>query len=426
MLKRIFSLCLLLCICFSFCSCGLLIGGVASVINQKLEEEKENIKDSEEYETVVGTVQDFSESENKNGYEDIERVKSNSFKNVHISVRDDNIVLKTALPEEILMVRSDVGFDLMRDNERIGAFGSELSEDVSNGTKMLSKSFSNYGVEMLYSVELLPDNTYVHHCRYEYKNEYGDLRILHLTVNYRELDEYAVNKLCYVFSAEKRSSIPNMTSNKLSDSVIAGGARIGIFGNSFINSSRIGDSLRDMLEYDHYVEDVSIGYATVSKTYSIDENLLNNIGEGAYDAIFICGFYGAADATALETLVRFCGYSDTKLFIFPAHNESEAVVRSAVSKYGNAEFLDWKGEIDLLIDSGVSRSDFCINDQHQHSTPLAGYVGASMIYRTLFGKMPMADVYTAISQSKVDSKLGDYVNTGKIEMIDGSDIYTVR
>ena len=272
---------------------------------------------------------------------------------------------------------------------------------------------------------MLPDGNYVHYCRYEYNNEYEVSRTLHLTVNYRELDRYAVNKLCYAFSAQKSSTTPN-TANKLSDSVIERGARIAILGNSFISTSKIGASLRDMLEYRHYVEDISIGYATVSKTYSVDYSLLQDIADGSYDAVFICGFYSADDATALEEVVRYCGYSDTKLFIFPAHNENETVRESAVSQYNrDVGFIDWKGEIDLLIGNGASRSDFCINDQHQHSTPLAGYVGANMIYRTLFGEVPTADVYTAISQSEVEDKLGDYVNTGMIEIIDDSTIFRI-
>ena len=58
-----------------------------------------------------------------------------------------------------------------------------------------------------------------------------------------------------------------------------------------------------------------------------------------------------------------------------------------------------------------------MNDGSEHSTPLAGYVGASMIYRALYGKMPTAEITygkCGISQESVNRLLGEYVETGLI------------
>jgi hypothetical protein len=79
-----------------------------------------------------------------------------------------------------------------------------------------------------------------------------------------------------------------------------------------------------------------------------------------------------------------------------------------------------------MLSNGVSDSALYINDSHKHSTPLAGYVGASMIYRALYGEMPTTEVsYSAcgVSQGTVEGLLGDYVETGIIYGASKSTIY---
>ena len=60
--------------------------------------------------------------------------------------------------------------------------------------------------------------------------------------------------------------------------------------------------------------------------------------------------------------------------------------------------------------SGVREDDFCFNDEHKHSKPLAGYIGAKMIYQSLFGVEPpaLSEDCTVISQSAVDAKLAGH------------------
>ena len=64
----------------------------------------------------------------------------------------------------------------------------------------------------------------------------------------------------------------------------------------------------------------------------------------------------------------------------------------------------------------------CINDSHKHSTPLAGYVGAHMIYRAIYDEMPTAPMKNTITQSYIDSILGDYAYIGDSKMIDEQNI----
>jgi len=88
------------------------------------------------------------------------------------------------------------------------------------------------------------------------------------------------------------------------------------------------------------------------------------------------------------------------------------------------QILDWKGELDSLIDSGVNRWDLCYDDTYDHSTPLAGYVGAHMIYRTLFRQVPPATTDASpLAFNKIQEKLGSYVKKdGKVIPYTGEEL----
>ena len=79
----------------------------------------------------------------------------------------------------------------------------------------------------------------------------------------------------------------------------------------------------------------------------------------------------------------------------------------------------------MLLDTGIPWSAFCIDDQHKHSTPLAGYVGAHMIYRSMFSEMPPSigtSVY-GYSQAYIESYLGDYVTMGGVPNFPANEVY---
>ncbi len=59
---------------------------------------------------------------------------------------------------------------------------------------------------------------------------------------------------------------------------------------------------------------------------------------------------------------------------------------------------------DELLDFGVDKWDMCIDDYHKHSKPLAGYVGAHMICRAVYGEAPKNDPPLSVSESEI-SKL---------------------
>ena len=130
--------------------------------------------------------------------------------------------------------------------------------------------------------------------------------------------------------------------------------------------------------------------------------------------MFICGLYSGDEILNLVNLKEACDKSETKMILFPAHNESRDVINTALKKHPDYEIIDWKNEIDNFIISGISKWEFCVNDQHLHSTYLAGYVGAHMIYRSIYG-VPQGKVSETITQKHVDSLLGDYKKTGIVE-----------
>ena len=240
-----------------------------------------------------------------------------------------------------------------------------------------------------------------------------------LTVDYAEVSEFARMKLKSTFALENASDATgfDLVTNKKAERAIL------ILGNSFVNSSRIGTILQEMCADNGkslQVTAVSRGMATVA-TYAADAAMLADIRSGKYGALFMCGFYSNGQSDHLDAIEEACLVSGTTLVIFPAHNESADAVSYACGKHPKALLLDWKSEINALIAGGVNKWQFCIDDIHQHSTPLGGYVGAHMIYRAIFGQVPKGSVSGAITQSEVNSLLGEYVETGSLGRFDPQD-----
>ncbi len=188
-----------------------------------------------------------------------------------------------------------------------------------------------------------------------------------------------------------------------------------ILGNSFIGSSQIGEFLNNMLKQagsEYSVVAIAQGYATVS-TYSCDPEWMAEISRGNYCYVFQCGFYTPGEKEEFEAIKQVCSAANTGIIAFPAHNEDP----NAVDKISKEDCLNWKAEIDALIAAGVPYEHLCMDDMHQHSTPLAGYIGAHLIYRNLFDEIPpeLGDG-APLTAAEVTEQLGNYVKTGVINM----------
>ncbi|MBQ8606002.1 MAG: hypothetical protein IJ408_04635 [Clostridia bacterium] len=232
---------------------------------------------------------------------------------------------------------------------------------------------------------------------------------LSIQVDYEQLDSSASDKLY-----SSAFTVPVFVNTEFVPiSKCNGSKKILILGNSFIGTSQVGAFLNDMVRSEGLtVNAISRGHAKISD-YVADSAICNSIRSGEYCYVFISGFYGAAENVEhFGTLLDICKKSNTQLVLFPFHNDTVSYIDQTKVKYTESIFLDWKGEINSLISSGmVTKSDMCQNDEYGHSTHLAGYVGAHMIYRNMFGKVPPEITSSPLSMSAVRSKLGSYVDS---------------
>lgn len=350
-------------------------------------------------------------------YLEIECVEAKRYVNTHFAFREDQITFCLNSPTEWSFEKNgEDAYTVKRNGKKIGTFvcGAESETDLTNWKTLKTKDSIDSGLHCDYFLEKSRVGEFRHRYVYQYRD--GDReRIFTLTVDYAEVSDFTYRKLLLNSSNYKISTDPQMgiLSNSRKMDIL-------ILGNSFIGTSAVGYILEDMLQENGKncsVTAISRGYATVA-TYINDAELMNRIRNFRYTEVFICGFYSSSEIENLGALKAACDASGTRLVIFPAHNESASVVQSACSKYDTLTFLNWKGEIDALIRSGVPGSALYINDTHNHSTELAGYVGAHMIYRALYGEAPKGSVSGMISQSYVNSYLGNYVKTGAIQLID--------
>jgi hypothetical protein len=247
------------------------------------------------------------------------------------------------------------------------------------------------------------------------------MRVITLTADYTEVDAQSEEKLCVdAFTIEKEEN--NIDGALLG--CVEEYSPILILGNSFISTSNIGIILKEMLELNAKgcrVKAISRGSAHIG-TYIEDKDIIDSIHGGTYSAVFICGLYTMHQITNLEALKKACDQSKTALVIFPAHNEDTSVIASAQSKFPSLICLNWKAELDALIDIGIDRWDLCIDDSFDHSKPLAGYVGAHMIYRAIYDEPPTESMKYALSQSYIDDILGDYAYEGYKHILNGNKI----
>ena len=313
---------------------------------------------------------------------------------------------------------------LLRDGKEIGRIILGAPDGLEEWTTLEQKTssrtaglFINQYLEKSGTGETL---RFRHRYTYRYK-EGGVSYQITLTMNYGELDEYAQDALRT--EVEYKEYITNPSFNELSN---LRDKPILVLGNSFIGSSEIGYIYNEIARNngkDELMQAYSVGYATVA-TYAENEYMLERIANGTWSAVFICGFYGDMNYD-LGILKRACDKSGTQLIIFPAHNENRTMIESAKRAYPSLFCMDWKREIDELIGEGRSKWDFCVNDMHLHSTPLAGYVGAMMIWRAIYGEMPSVTL-NCIPQDDYDAILGDYLESPSIGLIDPSKVIFLK
>lgn len=399
MTKRLIKLLcifMVVCLCFSFMSC----------LNNNII----NINETQDTD-----VKESADSAILNNYKNIECKTSKSAKTRCFSFDNASTeVLSLALPVEWTLKASIEGLDILRDGQTIGKLLVTKKDIASDEISCESETDSNAGVISFWNIVYL-DGKYTHRVVYTCTID-GIERALTLEVDYAELDEYALKRVKYSMSVKQSRTDAQM--GTIDISARAGEKPILILGNSFVRTSCVGEIFDKMCnassrnKYEVIWE--AQGYATVSKNW---EEYKDDMKSGRFAAVFMCGFYRSQDVDAFKTFVDLCEQSNTPIVIFPAHNERYG--DSAASTYPNVYYLDWRGELDALIKSGVDLWDLCIDDSYKHSLPLAGYVGAHMIYRAIFNEIPpIVNDYGSILYSDEIKKLGNYAKTGSIDLLD--------
>lgn len=347
-------------------------------------------------------------------FDSMERREVMDYKSEAFTLKNGAYYLSVSMPAdwEIYSDRSG-GYTVERGEQVIGALTRAAVDD---GTWQQVKAEKNpyvtdFSIEKSLERKLI-ENTYAYRFRYDYSYRDGSTPMqVTLTVDYAEADDYTEEEL---FANVRLLSFAESANYGTLAGIEDG--TVLILGNSFISSSNIGAILERMLEVNHKdmgVRAISRGMAEVSN-YIADEQIMQEIRNGNYSAVFICGFYSRTTPEELETLKAACNASNTTLVVFPAHNENRGTLNTVLGAVKGVHLLDWKAEVEGLIDFGVGQWDMCVNDYHKHSTPLAGYVGAHMIYRAVYGEAPKNDPTGVISTSVLSKLPTNYRRHGCI------------
>ena len=356
-------------------------------------------------------------------YEDITCVEIYSYNTVSFSVSDENTVLRIMLPEEWNLKKNGSSYNIIKNSKKIGTISSTTIKTDKKTVNVFNHTVVHDELEITHDINRVTSAkkpTFTRTITYKYNDIKGKKRSIILNIPYQEINIDAADRMVNQATLYVNTIGQNLGILKINDNR----NKVLVLGNSFIATSQIGSILQEMCGDSIVVDADSRGYARVT-TYATDENMMSTIREGNYSAVFMCGFYDDGSVPSFQTIIDACKFSNTKLAMFPAHNENDTIISLARAQYPSTIMVDWKSEINALINNGISYNDFCIDDSHKHSTALAGYVGAHMIYRAVFGKIPTKTDFTAVSQNSVLS-LGDYVTTGIANSYSNKEIYSLK
>ena len=408
-----------------FCSLALSLSLLACEnmdISKETDDSQENTETSTNESTENSTEESSEETTeappepidpNDQGYLELTCRETSGTSDAKFCFEGDTALIALPFPSEWTVTESDGGHFILRNGKTIGTVHTGVLELEADRVVLESKSKTNDNILIEQSVvgtpAIKPEERY--NRRFVYHYQVGGVdRALTLEVRYTELDDIRAKNLFDVYELSRKSDLLEPGSIQIDP--LDRYKPILILGNSFVSTSQIGWMLQDMCnasETNSYeIRAYSVGYATVSKTW---QSYLEPMRNGEYAAVFMCGFYGSTDVTSFASYVEACAQSQTPLAILPAHNEGYG--DTAAEQYLDTHYINWKGEIDRLMSFGISWDSFCRNDTHKHSKPLAGYVGAHMIYRALFGEVPpICTSYGELSYADIQLELGNYAESG--------------
>lgn len=368
-------------------------------------------------------IESSTNNNSKTAYESITCFEPVEFKEVYFSFSEDKDALALSVPKEWSLRKSGDIFEIIRSNNVIGTVCSGTAKITSGAKSVYKKDLHSTNLHIVHNIYEYSKNgmaKFEHVFNYKYYNEDKEIKNISIKTDYSEISSTSADRIIKQAKTTTAWSKDNIGVLKLNDTR----KKILILGNSFVRSSRIGETLTEMCAGDYVVDASAINNAGVH-TYANDATWVNKISSGQYSAVFMCGFYASDNAVGhFKTIVDACKSSQTKLAIFPAHNENVHTINKAATDYPDIVLLNWKAEIEMLISSGVASSNFCIDDYHQHSTPLAGFVGAHMIYRAIYDKMPKSEgiTYTNVTAAQIN-RLGKYTTKCSKALVDTNKLY---
>ena len=310
------------------------------------------------------------------------------------------------------------GFNVIRDGNKIGTVSREGDGD-EDWTSVKRNTVANdvYSVKCVIQKSLVIPDTFRYSIQYSYTEDLVEMSMT-LQIKYEEICADYLEMLRYDTGIISLATDPNM--GVLSD--IQKNKPVVFVGNSFIGSSQVAEIFKEMLrEEGKSLTVMTRAYGGAQlEDFANNTSLINEIKRGTFGTVFLCGFYGYSQVD-MDVIVNACKQGNATLAVFPAHNENSTSIRIVKMQYPELAHINWKAEIDALIANGVDPLDMYVEDAHHHSTTLAGYVGAQMAYRAIFGEIPTKQLSDTISTSYVKSKLGDYVERGFVytESFDG-------
>ncbi len=382
--------------------------------------------------------QESSSSESSSSKKDDDEEETEGYKNLdcrwftssqittaRITDKKTGLMLQLEIPSDwVLAEVNSQTLNILRSGSKIGTLTTAALPKEDKKFEARYSYDEEKGVDANWHIAKIYESGKEQYYRmFSFKGSYDNKEYtMNISVNYTELDKKTADSMALKAEtiAPERKFTPLTQTNS--------SKRILILGNSFIGTSKIGVFLNDMLasaNNGYTANAISIGMAEVH-TYLSDEQLCNQIKNGEYCYVFQCGFYSYAAIADFGEMKKACEKSNTPIVIFPAHNETEVIFNKAFETYKDVPLLNWKSKVQSLIDGGVEYFDMCEDDVHKHSKPLAGYVGAYLIYKTLFGSAPPAITANApLTPDEVNSKLGAYKTildatetfTGKIYQI---------
>ncbi len=368
------------------------------------------------------STQPSTEDENK-AYLSIPRFKPEGYGRNHFAIKDSDYVITLELPREWSIVKdTDICYKIKRAGKEIGFIKVAKAEDSAEWSVVTSREKAIGQMSATESVEKKGTGaTLEFRYRWQYSyNENGKTHELNLYVTCAETPSLIGYNLMSLVTIKPRRTDPNFGILPAT----LDGKNMLILGNSFVGTSDIGDVLQNLFTVNgktSTVQSLSIGMGNIGK-YSADDSVISILESGAYDVLFISGFYTQDDTYSLKIFQQLCEKKGIILVVLPAHNENQASAEKS-AKTCDLPLINWKAELDELISSGVDKFDLCVNDSYYHSTPLAGYVGAHMIYRAIYGEAP-ENKGTYLSNTELNI-LGDYVETGSFYSVQPNLINTL-